>query len=229
MQVRHYLTLLLRFWPLILLLPLLAGGLSLALALTRPPVYQVSTQMLMTLIPRPAPASPLPDFDFGSTWLTTEYILDDLPAVIASVAFAEDVRALLPEAQQGLDQAAIRSGLRIEVSHRSVWLNATAGDPATAEALAAAAVSALRQGGLKYWGRTPPGGLELAVLDPPGPAVAANSSSAIIREVGLRAGLALAAAVGIAFLVAYFDDRLRSVGQAEAWIGARVIAVIPEE
>jgi capsular polysaccharide biosynthesis protein len=47
--------------------------------------------------------------------------------------------------------------------------------------------------------------------------------------VGLRAALALAAAVGLALLAHALDDRLRSAAQAEEWLGAQVLAVIPKE
>jgi capsular polysaccharide biosynthesis protein len=45
----------------------------------------------------------------------------------------------------------------------------------------------------------------------------------------VRVALALAASIGLAFLVNYLDDRLRSPRQAEQWIGARVLGVIPKE
>jgi hypothetical protein len=110
-----------------------------------------------------------------------------------------------------------------------VTMIATAATHEEAQALARAAITALEQGGLRYWGRAPAGGLQVAVLDPPGPAVLLGGPRAIMREVGLRTALALVAGVGLAFLVHYFDDRLRSSRQAEEWTGARVLAVIPKE
>jgi hypothetical protein len=228
MQLREYLAILRRFWPLLLLLPLLAGGLSLALALGRQPAYQAEARLLITVAPLPAAAaSPLPDLEDGATWATSEYILDDLPFVLASASFAADVGAAMAAEGYPADAAAIKAGLRPEVTHRAVFLTATAAQPEQAGAMLRGAVTALQQGGLKYWGRA--GGLQVAVLDPPGTAAPVDGLRALIREVGLRAALALAAGVGLAFLVNYLDDRLRSPRQAEDWLGAKVLAVIPKE
>lgn len=229
MQLREYLAILRRLWPVVLLLPLLVGGLSLALALGRPPVYQATARLLITQAPQPAPPAPLPDLNDGATWATTEYILDDLPFVLASAVFAEDVRAALAAQGYQADLAAIQSALRPEVTHRAVYLSATAGDPGLALATLRAAVTALQQGGLKYWGRSQAGGLVVAILDPPGAAARVGGAGALVREVGVRVALALAAGVGLALLANYLDDRLRSPRQAEQWTGSRVLGVIPKE
>jgi hypothetical protein len=227
MPLRAYLVILGHRWPLLLLLPLLAGGLSLALALGRAPAYLAQAQLLVTVAP-PAPAA-LPALDDGATWTTTEYVLDDLPFVLASTAFATDVSAAMAAAGYPAEVAAIRAGLRPEVTHRSVTLSATAATPEQAAAMLRGAIETLQQGGLKYWGRAPSGGLEVAVLDPPGPAALVGGLRVIAREVGLRMALAFVAAVGLAFLAHALDDRLRTAAQAEEWLGAQVLAVIPKE
>lgn len=230
MQLRAYITILRRFWPLLLLLPLLTGGLSTLLVMNRPPTYQAITRLLVTQAPLPgATDASLADLADGATWANSEYILDDLPAVITSRSFAADVLPQLAATGQSLDLAAIRAGLRVEVSHRSVTLSATATTAEAAVALAQTAVTVLRQGGLRYWGRTPAGGLWVAELDPPGVAIRLDGPRTLISEVGLRIALALAAAIGIAMFVHYIDDRLRSPQQAEEWIGVAVLAVIPKE
>ncbi|NTU81160.1 MAG: hypothetical protein HGA45_17555, partial [Chloroflexales bacterium] len=78
-------------------------------------------------------------------------------------------------------------------------------------------------------GRAPAGGLQVAILDPPGEAARLGGPRDLVREVGLRVALALAAGLGLAFLANYLDDRLRSPRQAEQWLGARVLGVIPKE
>lgn len=229
MQLRAYLAIVRRLWPVVLLLPLLAGGLSLALALGRPPAYQAAARLLITVAAPRSDASPLPALDDEASWATTEYILDDLPFVLAGAPFAEDVAAAMAAEGYPLDPAVIRSGLRSEVTHRAVYLTATAGTPEHAAAMLRGAVAALAEGGLRYWGRAPAGGLQVAVLEPPGDAAPAGGLRSLVREVGLRTALALAAGVGLAFLVHYLDDRLRSPRQAEDWVGAKVLAVIPKD
>lgn len=230
MQLREYLAILRRFWPLILLLPLLAGGLSLALALRRAPVYQATARLIVTQASlESATPAPQPALDDGATWANSEYILDDLPAVLRSNLFAQDVALAMAAEGYPLDVGAISGGLSPEVTHRSVYLSATAANPETALALARSAVATLQRGGLKYWGRAPEGGLEVAVLDPPLAATPVGGLRDLLFDVAARTALALAAAIGIAFLLHALDDRLRSPQQAEEWIGTRVIGVIPRE
>ena len=230
MQLRAYITILRRFWPLLLFLPLLTGGLSAVLALSRPPTYQVVTRLLVTQAPLPgATDASLADLADGATWASSEYILDDLPAVLTSSSFAADLLPQLTAAGHRLDLAAIRTGLQVEVSHRSVTLRATAATAEAAVALVETAVTVLRQGGLRYWGRTPAGGLWVAELDPPGAAIRLDGPRTLMSAVGVRTALALAAAIGIAMFAHYLDDRLRSPQQVEEWIGVAVLAVIPKE
>lgn len=229
-QLREYLLILRRRWPIVLLLPLLAGGLSLALVLRQAPRYQSGARMMIVRSPLAADdATTLPNLNDGSIWTTTEYILDDLPLVVNSVAFAQDVQAALAAEGYQMAPAAIQGGLSVEVTHRSVYLSATADTPELAQALSRNSVLAIREGGLKYWGRTTAGGLEVSVLDPPGAAGAIGGLRGALRDLLLRTVLGFVAGVGLAFLLHYLDDRLRSVHQAEQWTGARVVGVIPPE
>jgi capsular polysaccharide biosynthesis protein len=227
MQLREYLSILRRFWPIVLLLPLIAGGLSLALALRQPTLYQAAARLIVTAAPEPAAGASSPDA--GESWANTEYILDDLPFVLQSAAFAEDVSALLAAEGVVLDPGAIQGGLRPEVTHRAVYLTGTAATPDAALALVRGAIAALQEGGLKYWGRAESGGLLVSVLDPPVAAAPVSGLRDLVQDVAVRVILALAAAVGIAFLAHALDDRLRSSRQAEEWTGARVIGLIPKE
>ena len=229
MQLHAYLAILRRAWLVLLLLPLVVGGFSMAFALARPPVYQATTRLLITVAPRSGPTTPLPALDDGATWTATEYILDDLPFVLTSATFAEDVRATLAAEGYQTEPAVIQAALSLEVTHRAVYLTATADEPGFTAALLPSAVIALQQGGLKYWGRAASGGLAVVVLDPPGAALRLGSVRDLAREVGVRVVLAFAAGIGLAFLAYYLDDRLRSSRQAEAWLGARVLGVIPKE
>jgi capsular polysaccharide biosynthesis protein len=229
MQLRTYLALLRRFWPLILLLPLLAGGLSLGLALRQPTRYQAGVRvMIARSVIATGSAASLPDFNDSYSWTTTEFILDDLPQVIGSAAFAKDVQAAVAADGLSVTPAAIQGGLRAEVLHRVMYLTATADTPEIALAMLEGSVGALQSQGLAYWGRGP-GGLDVSVLDPPQAAGTVGGLSDKLINAALRATLGLAVAVGLALLITYLDDRLRSPAQAEQWTGARVLASIPKE
>ncbi|MBX0328294.1 lipopolysaccharide biosynthesis protein [Oscillochloris sp. ZM17-4] len=226
MQLRAYLAILRRFWPIILLLPLLAGGISLGLALRQPARYQATVRLMVTRSPLDAGASgvSLPALNDSYSWTTTDFILDDLALVVSSAAFAQDISAAVGD----MSPASIQGGLSATVLHRSVYLSAVADTPEQALAVLAAATDALRTKGLSYWGRGA-GGLDVATLDPPQAAGTVGGPRAALTGAALRAALGLAVAVGLAMLIHYLDDRLRSPAQAEQWTGVRVIASIPKE
>jgi hypothetical protein len=173
-------------------------------------------------------AASLPDFNDSYSWTTTEFILDDLPQVIGSAAFAADVQPAVAAAGLSVTPAAIQAGLHGEVLHRELFLTAVADRPELALAIARGAVGALQSQGLSYWGRGP-GGLDVATLDPPQAAGTVGGLSEKLINAALRAALGLAVAIGLALLINYLDDRLRSPAQAEQWTGARVLASIPKE
>ena len=232
MQLRMLISLLRRFWLLLITLPLLVGALSLVISLSRPPRYQASARLMISQESfNQSRAGDQPDLDINYSWNSSTYILDDLPQVVTSALFAADVRSFLVTEGRSIDPGLVQGGLRAEVFHRAVFLAATADDPETALAIVRGGVYALQSNGLKYWNRNSAEttGIKLAVLDPPGSVTQLGSLRALVTEVALRVGLALAAALGLALLLSYIDDRLRSSEQAEAWTGVQVIGMIPEE
>lgn len=233
-QIIRYLAILRRFWMLVVALPLLVGGASLTRSLMQPPRYGSTARVLVTQTPREAGGSiELPDLNLNYSWESSEFILDDLPQVLQSTAFAHDVREWLAQQENNLDIATIRNGLDAENFHRTVTIVSVADTPATAVHLLEGAIACLQKNGLRYWQRLPAGstgngsGLSVATLDPPAPAHHLNGLRPALLNGAMRAGLALAAAVGLAFLLHFLDDRLREPGQAEEWVGLPVVGVIP--
>lgn len=232
MQLWYYLAIVRRFWWLVLFLPLAVGALSLAVALAQPPAYVAAARLMVTQTPfAPDATATLPDVNLNYSWDSSEFILDDLPQVIASAVFAADVATELQARGVTVAPSVVQAGLSAEIFHRSVSLRAVAGDPDTALAIASAAISVLREHGLQYWGRDLAGapGLSVAVLDPPAAAQASGGLRDVAQDVVLRSGLAFALAVGLAFLLHYLDNRLRYPQQAEEWTGATIVGMIPRE
>ena len=214
MQLRHYLAIIRRFWPLVALLPLLAGALTLGAALARPTRYTATARLVVTQA-LPAGADPA---TLRDQWDGTEFLIDDLPQIVGSERFAQDA-------------GAPPGSLSAETFHRTVTIHAAADTPDQATALAQAAVAALRANGLAYWGRndaTSKPGVNVAVIDEPA-AAPDRSLRRIASDALLRAALGLAAGVGLAFLLHYLDTRLRSPGDVEEVLGLPVVGTIPRE
>jgi capsular polysaccharide biosynthesis protein len=232
MQLYHIFAILRRFWPPVIILPLLVIVISVGLALSRTPIYGSSAMVLITQAPQQnSTDGQFGDVNLNYSWQSSEFILDDLPQVVSSTSFATDVAAFMAGAEQPADIAAIRAGLRAEHFHRSVTLSASATSPEQATAMLEAAIQALQTYGLKYWDRSEAGadGLHVAVLNPPGGAAVINGWRTAALNVALRTGLAFAAGVGLALLLFYLDDTLRDRRQAEQWLGLPVVGTIPEE
>jgi capsular polysaccharide biosynthesis protein len=232
MQLREYAAIMRRFWPLIVILPLLVAGLSAISALRQPTRYAASARVMITQAPLALPPdSAFPDFNLQNSWASSSYIVDDMPQIATGLALAEDISAILAEQGYTISPEEVRAGMSAGVVHRAITLNASAADPVLPPAMLRGAISALQRNGLTYWGRSsaPDPGLSVAVLDPPGAAAPLNTTRGLLLDVGLRSALALAAAVGLAFLAYYLDDRLHTAAQAERWLGTEVVGVIPKE
>ncbi|NJO07593.1 MAG: hypothetical protein HC876_19910 [Chloroflexaceae bacterium] len=240
MQLKLYFAILHRFWWLVLGLPLLVGGISLLAELRQPVRYAATARVMVSQEPfaqLPENAPPVAegdlftDFNLSHSWLSSEYILDDMPQVVSSRMFADDVQALLTEQGYSIDAAVIYGSLHASVLHRAVTISASAATPEQAEVIVRGAVDVLNTNGLKYWDRSLEGdsGLRVGIIDPVSGAAPIQNTRRMVLNVGLRTALALGAAVGLIFLLYYLDDTLRDRQQIEEWLGVQVLGVIPKE
>jgi len=211
MEFQLYLAIIRRRWWLPVVLALLTALLTLALALAQPLRYGLTVRMLITrtdLLAHP-PANSNVD--------TEDRVAYDLPAIISSAAFAQDVVRELAAQGHPLNQAEVEQALHAENERQLVRLAVTTPKPDDAVAIAQTVVSLIQTNGLRYWGdtqATPAApGLNVAVLDPPTQAIALNSPALTAREMALRGLLGLFAGIGLAFVLHYFDDHSRAASR----------------
>ncbi len=234
MQLRYYFSLLLRYWAIILVLPILASGISLYNQLQQPNRYAASAHLMITQTPHPQDMIvPFPDFNLVSSWQSSEYIVDDMPQVVDSITLATDVQAWLKPKGYDVSPSAIQAALRAQTFHRSVALFVETDSPDLARAMLEGAIASLQANGLAYWDRDVPtngnGGLSIAILNPPTDGAPMHSNRQMLTNVALRGGLALGVAIGIALLLHYLDDKLYTSRQIEVVTKLAVLAAIPEE
>ncbi len=207
MELTTFIRIVRRFWLLIIVPALVASGLSLWFDLQRPPRYVATARLLLTY-------PVVDDTDKVDNWQIIEYLIDDLPQVLSSAAFAARVQPLLSARNISLTPAEIQQGLRMTPIHRSVDLHGEAASPEVALALVEAAVTALQTDGLAFWGRN--GQLNVVVLDSPATAQPTTSWRATLVDAALRAALGLV--VGFALAVA--ASLLRPTGEEGLWKSA---------
>lgn len=205
MELQLYLGILRRRWLLIAAVALLAALLTLALGLARPQRYGLTVRLLVTradLLAHPPPSDAV-DIE--------DRVAYDLPAIISSAPFAQDVSRALAAQGHPLSQDEVAQALYATNDRQLVRLSATAPNPGDAAAIATTAVSLIKTNGLRYWGAavTPENpGLNVAVLDPTTAAGPLNNTAQLVRQAALRGLVGLLAGVGLAFALHYLGGAM---------------------
>jgi capsular polysaccharide biosynthesis protein len=204
MELRLYLDILRRRWPIVVALPLLVALISGAAALARPPRYGTATRLLVTRGDAPAGSTA------GLNDLREDKTAQDLPAIVSGAPFRRDLAEELARQGRPVDEAALAGAIQAGYQDHTVTIAVAADSAANAELIAQTAVELLQRNGLRYWGEpnaTPAQpGLNVAVLESPAPAARLNGPRALLLEVALRALLGLLAAVGLVFALHYLAN-----------------------
>ncbi len=229
MELRHYLGIVRRSWPLVVALPALVGLLTLALAFLLPQHYVITAAMLVTQRPigGEGPRSILPDQNNWNSWAASEYVVDDILQLVQTRQYADDIAQWLQsEHHIRLDGKQINDGLDAERKHRMIYLHVSADTATNARLIAEGGIAMLQQKGLEYWKREDTTTLEVSPLDLPERARPAKGLAGIAVDLVLRTLLALILAVGLAFLRHYLDQSIHQRGEVEA-LGLEVLGIIP--
>lgn len=152
-------------------------------------------------------------YDRYYTWLTAEYLLDDLSEVVKSGAFAQDVAVA---SGVPVPPGAIQGATSAGKLHRILSVSIIWGDRAQLEQLAQAVVTVLQTQSGRYFAQLGAEQAVVSVIDPPN--IAAIGPSLRQRlDLPLRLALALVAGIGLAFLLDYVDPSVRGRGDLQTF------------
>ena len=221
MELRTLLKILKRYWYLIILPPLLVGVFTL-ITYRAPATAYTSTlrfsvgyapeQQTMSLYDRKYPA-----------WLTSEYIAGGLSDWAKTGDFAQ---AVADVAGGDITAGEVAGSLVSDHLRSIVVLYLNGGDPDRLTAIGNAAIKVLQ---IRNNVIFPQNGAGATVTALDGVVVAPTAPSLRTRlDIPIRLALGLALGVVLAFLVWYFDPRIRDRTDAEA-IGLNIIAEIPKK
>jgi len=186
-----------------------------------------STTMRFTVGVKPQEVTGQYTYDSYYAWLASEYLADDMTAIVTSQAFAADVNRRLAElGSQVQIPAGIIGGVTIaEKQHRVLRLNVSWPDGNELTEIAQAIVVVMEQDSPAYLTQLgTPGGL-IQVIDPPS-APAPNPTPLTQRlNIPVRLLLALGAGLALTFLLDYLDDTVRDRAELEG-MGIAVLAEI---
>ena len=222
MELRIYGAVLRRHARLIGLITLATLIVSVGLALRGPTSYTASMRLAVSVIPDPR-VGDFFKYDAYYSWLSSEYLADDLSELLKSDAFAQDVSA---ELGMTVDPKTISNLTRTKKTHRLLDVEISNSDPQTALAIAEAYQQVVNKKLPEYLGFLQVNNGMVKIVNFP-QVTRTNSLPLTAAEVGLRTVAGLLAAVGLAFLLEYIDDRLRDRREVESFLGTKVLAEIP--
>ncbi|MBN1220143.1 MAG: hypothetical protein JXM69_14545 [Anaerolineae bacterium] len=214
-----------RIWIPVLLV-LVVGIVSWFTRQAAPPTY--STTMRFTVGVRPQEVPDQYSFDSYYAWLSSEYLADDLTAIVSSQAFATDVNRRLAELGSAAQiPPGLIGGVTIaEKQHRILRLNIAWDNEAELADIARAIVVVMEQDSPKYLSQLGTAGALINVIDQPSPPVANPPSLTQRLDVPVRLLLAVVAGLALVFLLDYVDDSVRGRSELEA-MGIAVLAEVP--
>ena len=221
MDYRLYWRIVLRRWWLVVGLVLVAGASYLALTPRAAQAYSASMRFVVGIKPE-ASSGDYYTYDRYYTWLTAEYLVDDLSEVVKSAAFAKDVAAL---AQLDVPVGAIQGATSAGKLHRILTVSVTWGDAEQLARIANAIVATLTQHGESYFAQLATTNTAIANIDPPIVTPVGRSLRQRL-DLPLRLILALIAGVALAFLLDYLDASIRHRADLAA-LGLPILAEIP--
>lgn len=204
MELVHYWHIVRRRLGLIVLLVALAAVSYLIAGPRAGTSYTASMRFTVGLEPEPSDGTYY-TYDRYYTWLTAEYLLDDLSEVVKSARFAQDVAEV-----SGLTvpAGAIQGATATGKLHRILTVSLSWPDAGELERIANATAQVLQDRNARYLAQLGTERAVVTLIDPP--AVSAVGASLRQRlDLPLRLLLAALAGIALAFLLDYLDDTVR--------------------
>lgn len=229
MELKRYWQVLVRRWWIPAVLVAMVLVISLVSMARQPVSYQTTIGLVVMRQPQAETPAYFTYSDYYS-WLSSEYVIDDLSQIVETETFANDVRRWLrqhkPQAAD-VSQASIQGATAARRTHRMLTLTITGPTAVSVQTIAEGVVGVVNDGQISYLKRPGNEHTEVFVVNPPGTPAAATKSA--VLNVGLRVALALLVGIALAFLLAYLDDTIRYPDEAEESAGVPVLGLIPPD
>ncbi len=226
MELREYWRVVARRWWLPVGLAVLVAVISLATQRPwqpRPVSYAASMRFNVGIKPERIPG--VYTFDRYYTMLTSEYLVDDLGEIVRSQAFAAAVSQRLAAQGLTIPAGAISASTQPGKLHRIMTINVNWPNENELRAIANATAATLTQGSSEFFSQFSADEADIRQIDAPVVSMVGPPAREQL-DLPLRVLLALAAGVGLAFLLDYLDRSVRNRAEVEA-LGLAVLSEIP--
>ncbi|MBI2865564.1 MAG: hypothetical protein HYX94_13525 [Chloroflexi bacterium] len=226
MELRQYFQIIWRRVWILVVITLAAGLASLAFSPKAQTSYVATMRFLVGVPPEPSNTS-FYTYDRYYTWVSSEYLLDDLSELVKSDAFAADLRQELNK-DSAFDVGAVSGERSTKKTHRVMIVTFTGKDPKQVQAVAEAALRVLKNNASSYFAQLGYDKAAINLIDPPivTPQVSVMRSS---LDMVLRTGLGFIAGLALIFLLDYLDTTVRDAAEVERLVGLRVLGEIPRQ
>lgn len=224
MELSQYLSVIKRRWWLIAgiaFVSLLAAALA---AWRGPCAYQANMRMAVSVVPEPRRDN-VYGYDAYYPWLASEYLADDLSEIMRSQAFAQDVSAELGYA---VGPGALANVVRTKKTHRLLDVTVCGSDGTQTMSIAEAYERVLNARLGDYLAMLQANNGFVRIINRP-TLGRASGPVALIGEIGLRTAIGAFLGIGLAFLLEYLDDRLRTRREIEDLLQWPIIGEIPSQ
>ncbi len=221
MELRHYGAIIWRWRWLALAIAAVTFAASFLIQTREPVLYQTTVRLALN------PNLPLTQGDYSPAQhyyyenIDAEYLNDDIMEITESHSFRQ---AAVARASAALGRP-VNGAIENKKAHKVMRFTITADDPDQAKALGTAIAELLSEVDSKYYNMLVSYEPTVTLADEIVVAQVTSPSRAYLYML-LRVLLALAAGLGLAFLLEYLDDTLRSARDVES-AGLVVLAEIP--
>lgn len=209
------------------IVPAIVGAVLLASVLyrpTHPPTYVATMRFMMGLEPE-AKTGDYYTFDRYYTWLTAEYLVDDVSELVRSGAFAQAVSENLAGTGIAVPAGAIQGSTQAGTLHRILTVSIVWGDSEQLALIANSVANLLSSEVARHFAQVGTGGVRASLIDPP----AIGGVGQSLREkmdLPIRLVLAVAAGLFLILLLDYLDDSVRDSSELESR-GLSVLGQVP--
>ncbi len=226
MEARRALKLILRRWWLVALVVILVGAVHLATAKPAPASYVATMKFSVGVSPEKKNGEYY-TYDRYYTWLTSEYLVDDLAEVVRSGIFAKEVTKRLKASGNGVSvpPGAIQASTQTGRLHRILTVTISWSDREQLKVIANAVAATLQDENASFLPALGSTNARAILIDPPSIALRGPGIRQKL-ELPLRLTLAFIAGIVLVLLWDYLDDSVREVGDLEE-MGLQVIGIIP--
>ncbi len=189
----------------------------------QPPTYAIGLEFSVGVQPQSLTDSYT--YDGYYTALASEYLIDDFAEIVKGSEFAARVAQRLAAQGQDIAPASIQGSTQTGTLHRILQVTIFSGDAEALPAMADAVIATLTEDAHLFMPRLLAGQGAVYLINRGGVATIGPSLRQRL-DLPLRLVLSLLAGVGVAFLLAYLDNRIHTADDLEA-LGLGVLGEIP--